>query len=113
MHRFAVWAPRAEKMALQLRDQTLPMQAPNKRGWWTLEVPGAMPDDRYAFLIDDDPTPYPDPRSLSQQEGVHGMSRLYNHADFEWHDQLWRGGLKTGAEIYEMHIRRRCFVCDP
>ena len=104
MHRFGVWAPKAKKMTLKFRDQTLPMNGPNKRGWWSIEVSEAKCEDQYGFLIDDDSTPYPDPRSLSQPDGVHGMSRLYNQADFEWHDQLWRGGLKTGAVIYELHV---------
>jgi maltooligosyltrehalose trehalohydrolase len=91
-------------MSLKFNEQVLPMNGPNKRGWWTLEVPEAGCGDDYAFLIDDDHTPYPDPRSMSQPNGVHGSSRLYDHDTFEWHDQLWRGSPKTGAIIYEMHI---------
>ncbi len=104
MHRFGVWAPKARKMSLQWRDQVLPLEGPNKRGWWFLTVEDAGCGDEYAFLLDDDMTPYPDPRSLHQPGGVHGLSRLYNHADFAWHDQLWRGSPKTGAIIYELHI---------
>jgi len=104
MHKFGVWAPRAQKMSLKLGDRMLDLNGPNKRGWWTLEVPEASCGDDYAFLIDDDPTAYPDPRSMQQPNGVHGMSRLYDHSLFEWHDQLWRGSPKTGAVIYEMHI---------
>jgi maltooligosyltrehalose trehalohydrolase len=104
MHKFGVWAPRAKKMSLKWGDQVLPMEGPNKRGWWTLEVDQAGCGDAYAFLIDDDPAAYPDPRSLRQGDGVHGPSRLYNHDDFEWHDQLWRGAPRTGAVLYELHI---------
>lgn len=104
MHRFGVWAPRAQKMSLKVFDQVLPMEGPNKRGWWTLNVEDAGCGTDYAFLIDDDPTPYPDPRSLRQPNGVHGMSRLYDHSLFEWHDALWRGSPKAGAVIYEMHV---------
>ncbi|MEO7030496.1 MAG: malto-oligosyltrehalose trehalohydrolase [Acidobacteriaceae bacterium] len=104
MHKFGLWAPRAEKMALKLGDRVLPMEGPNKRGWWSLEVDGAGYGDDYAFLIDDDPTLYPDPRSNAQTNGVHGMSRLYDHSTFEWHDQLWRGSPKTGAVFYEVHV---------
>jgi maltooligosyltrehalose trehalohydrolase len=91
-------------MSLKLGERVIAMNPPNKRGWWMLEVPESECEDDYAFLIDDDPTPYPDPRSLSQPNGVHGMSRLYDHSKFEWHDQLWRGAPKTGAVIYEVHI---------
>jgi maltooligosyltrehalose trehalohydrolase len=104
MHTFGVWAPKPSKVTLKWRDKLLPLEGPSKRGWWTLTVPEADCGDEYAFLINDDPTPYPDPRSLRQAAGVHGTSRLYNHADFEWHDQLWRGSPKTGAVIYELHI---------
>ena len=104
MHKFGVWAPRAEKMMLKLGDGLLALDGPNKRGWWSLEVAKTGCGEDYAFLIDDDPTPYPDPRSLQQADGVHGMSRLYDHSMFEWHDQLWRGSPKTGAVLYEVHI---------
>jgi maltooligosyltrehalose trehalohydrolase len=104
MHKFGIWAPKAQKMSLCWREQVMPMNGPNHRGWWTLEVPEAGCGDRYAFLLDDEQTPYPDPRGLRQPEGVHGPSELYNHSNFEWHDQLWRGSPKTGAIIYELHI---------
>ena len=104
MHKFGVWAPKAQKMSLKWRDQILPMDGPNKRGWWTLIVQEAQCGDRYAFLIDDDTNPYPDPRSQRQPDGVHGDSEIYDHSTFEWHDQLWRGSPKTGAILYELHI---------
>ncbi len=104
MHKFGLWAPSAQKISLAWRGQVLPMNSPNKRGWWTLEVPEAGCGDTYAFLLDDDSTPYPDPRSPRQREGVHGPSELYDHANFAWHDQLWRGSPKTGAIIYELHV---------
>jgi maltooligosyltrehalose trehalohydrolase len=104
MHKFGVWAPKAKKMSLQWRGQVLPMQGPNQRGWWSLQLQDAGCGDEYSFLIDDDTTPYPDPRSLRQKESVHGSSELYDHSLFEWHDQLWRGSPKTGAIVYEIHI---------
>ena len=58
----------------------------------------------YAFLLDDDPTPYPDPRSLWQPKGVHGPSRLYDQGAFEWTDERWQGPPLAGAVIYELHI---------
>ncbi|MDE1156126.1 MAG: malto-oligosyltrehalose trehalohydrolase [Acidobacteriaceae bacterium] len=103
MHTFGVWAPQAKKMQVKLGDRVLPLEGPNKRGWWTLDS-DCNCGDLYSFLIDDDPTPYPDPRSLRQPQGVHGPSELYDHSNFTWHDQLWRGTPKTGAVIYELHI---------
>ena len=104
MHKFGVWAPSVERVALQWRDKILPMEGPNRRGWWRLEVPEAECGDTYAFLLDDDSTPYPDPRSLRQPESVHGVSQLYDHSAFQWHDQHWRGAPKVGSVIYELHI---------
>ena len=104
MYRFGVWAPKARKMALQWKDQVLPMAGPDRRGWWTLDVAEAEYGDEYAFRIDDDPTAYPDPRSLRQPRGVHGPSQLYDHSAFEWHDQNWRGSPRSGAVLYELHL---------
>jgi maltooligosyltrehalose trehalohydrolase len=104
MHKFGVWAPKAQKMSLKWRDQIFLMNGPNNRGWWTLEVAEATCCDKYAFLLDDDPTAYPDPRGLRQPDGVHGASELYDHGAFEWHDQLWRGAPKVGSILYELHI---------
>ena len=104
MHKFGIWAPRAKTMSLKWRDQVLPMDGPNRRGWWTLPVQEATCGDRYAFLLDEDESPYPDPRSLRQQDGVHGMSEVYDHTNFNWTDKLWRGSPKTGAIIYELHV---------
>lgn len=104
MHRFGIWAPKARQISLSWKDETLKMSGPNRRGWWTLDVPEAACGDSYAFQLDDDSVKYPDPRSLRQPGGVHGPSELYDHGQFQWHDQLWRGAPKIGSIIYELHI---------
>lgn len=104
MHTFGVWAPKAKTMSLKWRGGALSMDGPNKRGWWTLDVEKAGCGDDYSFLMNDDPTAYPDPRGLRQPNGVHGPSRVYCHDDFAWNDQLWRGTPRTGAVLYEVHI---------
>ncbi len=104
MHRFGVWAPKAQKISLKWRDQILSMEGPNERGWWTLEVSEATCGDKYGFLLDDDPNPYPDPRGLRQPNGVHDLSEVHDHNLFEWHDKFWRGAPKVGSLIYELHI---------
>jgi maltooligosyltrehalose trehalohydrolase len=80
------------------------MQGPDEEGWWSLKVEGAEYGMDYAFLIDDDPTPYPDPRSLWQAKGVHGPSRLYDQGAFAWTDAHWEGPPLGSAVIYELHI---------
>jgi maltooligosyltrehalose trehalohydrolase len=104
MQEFRIWGPRAKKVQLQYRDQTRAMQGPDEHGWWSLKVEDATWGMDYAFLIDDDPTPYPDPRSMWQAKGVHGPSRLYDQGAFAWTDAHWEGHPLASAVIYELHI---------
>ena len=104
MHNFLLWAPRAKKVSLKLNDQVIPMNGPDDRGNWNLHAEEANTGDRYGFLLDDDPIAYPDPRSQYQPNGVHELSQIYDHRDFQWDDSTWQGPPLTGAVIYEMHI---------
>jgi maltooligosyltrehalose trehalohydrolase len=72
-------------------------------GWWA-GPPLPSPGTDYAYLLDDDETPLPDPASRWQPQGVHGPSRVYDSAAFDWHDQNWTGRALPGAVIYELHI---------
>ena len=74
------------------------------RGWWHAEVPGTGDGTDYAFLLDDDETPLPDPRSRWQPAGVHGPSRRYSHDAFGWTDGAWTGRQLAGSVIYELHV---------
>jgi maltooligosyltrehalose trehalohydrolase len=71
-------------------------------GWWT--GPELAPGTDYAFLLDDDEQPLPDPASRWQPYGVHGPSRIYDQAAYTWHDEHWRGRGLPGAVSYELHI---------
>ena len=105
MHDFHLWAPIPKKVALKLNEESpILMQGPDARGYWHLHHETATTGDLYAFLLDDDSTPYPDPRSLHQPKGVHGPSQIYDHKTFEWSDVSWQGPPLTGAIIYELHI---------
>lgn len=105
MHEFRVWAPRAQALRLQLDDRDpLPMNGPDKNGCWCLSVPEAGPNTNYAFLVDDDPTPYPDPRSAWQPRGVHAASRIYDQNAFQWTDGNWHSPPLSSAVLYELHI---------
>ena len=110
MHDFRVWAPVAKNMILQLFEQggkrekaRLPMTGPDEEGFWTVQADAQCGDD-YAYLIEGETAAYPDPRSMDQPYGVHGPSRLYDHALFAWHDPFWQGPPLTGAVVYEMHV---------
>src|ERR1700733_4462833 len=97
MHEFSVWAPCAKKVAVKVGNNVHAMTGPDSRGGWKAAVEEAGYGADYAFLLDEDATPYPDPRSAWQPNGVHGASLLYDQAAFEWHDQRWQGPPLTGA----------------
>ena len=107
MHRFEIWAPRASRVRLHVHNELREMQAPasvEDHGWWKLEVSDAGPDTRYGFAVDDDGQPWPDPRSLWQPDGVHGLSCVYDHAAFAWSDKGFQAPPLSSAIIYELHI---------
>jgi len=103
MHRFAVWGPRLEDCRVQVGD-TVHAMSPEERGWWRAEVEDAGHGTDYGFLVDEDPKPYPDPRSMWQPKGVHGVSRVLDHARFEWTDDGWLPVPLARAIVYELHV---------
>lgn len=103
MVEFAVWAPRRERVRVLVDGETHVM-SPAEAGWWRAEVEDAPPGTAYAFLLDDDETPLPDPRSLAQPTGVHGASRVYEQQGFFWTDHTWTGKQLPGSVLYELHI---------
>ena len=100
---FAVWAPLPEKVRLQVDGAVHDMQRDDEGGWWRAEVEAA-PDADYGFLLDDNETPRPDPRSRRQPEGVHGLSRRFDPDAHEWGDRAWTGRPLAGGVVYELHI---------
>ncbi|WP_422739980.1 malto-oligosyltrehalose trehalohydrolase [Micromonospora sp. WMMD729] len=102
MTEFSVWAPDASRVRLRLAGDTDHDMRATADGWWTVEVPDAGLD--YSFLLNDDETPLPDPRSPWQPAGVHGPSRRYDHSAFAWSDTAWTGRQLPGSVLYELHI---------
>ncbi|SDD62939.1 malto-oligosyltrehalose trehalohydrolase [Actinokineospora iranica] len=100
---FCVWAPGRARVQLALGNNHHEMTR-DDRGWWHVHVPGTGAGTDYAFLLDDDETPLPDPRSPWQPEGVHGPSRRFEHRAFEWTDAAWSGRALPGSVLYELHI---------
>ncbi|MEO3777722.1 malto-oligosyltrehalose trehalohydrolase [Micromonospora sp. B11E3] len=104
MTEFTVWAPEAARVRLRLpggRDREM-ISVPG--GWWRAEAPGTGPGTDYAFVLDDSDRALPDPRSAWQPAGVHGPSRLYDHAAFPWTDAAWTGRQLPGSILYELHV---------
>jgi maltooligosyltrehalose trehalohydrolase len=104
MHRFEVWAPRPKKVSVHLAGKLYPMEGPDPCGFWSASVDQAGPGSDYGFVLDDDPNPYPDPRSQWQPNGVHNLSRVYDQSAFQWHDGRWQAPPLASAIIYEMHV---------
>ncbi|MCU1376478.1 MAG: malto-oligosyltrehalose trehalohydrolase [Actinomycetia bacterium] len=99
---FRVWAPKPERVELDLGGRLVEM-ARDERGWWSVDVPDAGHNTEYAYRLDGGP-PRPDPRSASQPEGVHGASRVVDHSLFPWTDQSWTGAHLPSAVVYELHV---------
>ena len=76
MPTFEVWAPNQDRVRLRALGNDHDM-SPVGDGAWRVTVPGAGPGTDYGFLLGDDETPVPDPRSRWQPDGVHGLSRLH------------------------------------
>jgi maltooligosyltrehalose trehalohydrolase len=99
---FRVWAPKPALVRLDL-DGAVHAMTRTDDGWWHTDVE-APPDARYGYLLDDDTTVLPDPRSPRQPDGVHARSQLWDPAAATWSDGDWPGRSVEGAVIYELHV---------
>src|SRR5262245_65594816 len=97
---FEVWAPEKDSLEILVAGAERAMEHGDD-GWWRLDVPEAGPGSDYAYVLPDDATPLPDPRSLWQPEGVHGQSRVYDHSAFPWSDGSWSGRQLPGSVLRE------------
>lgn len=106
---YAVWAPEVDTVDLLIgandaEDQRVEAMTRGDDGWWRLSVgAGEVGDGRYAFSVDGG-DPRPDPRSLSQPDGVHAASALVDLSSHAWADGQWQGVDLQGSSIYELHV---------
>ena len=104
MHTFAVWAPDAARVDVDLHlpggRQTLPLEVADD-GWWRVAAEHARTGTDYAYRVDGG-EPTPDPRSGWQPDGVHAASRVFD-AD-EHRPPAWPGRGARGAVFYELHV---------
>jgi maltooligosyltrehalose trehalohydrolase len=98
MTEFRVWAPKPALVRLDVDGEVHAMTRTDD-GWWRAVV-DTLPDARYGYLLDDDPTVLPDPRSARQPDGVHAHSQLWEGGDAD----AWPGRSVEGAVIYELHV---------
>lgn len=102
---FRVWAPHPDRVRLWLDGGVHPMFV-DDAGWWSANV-DAGAGARYGFLLDDDDTVLPDPRSAWQPDGVHGPSAVLgrpSEARDPQKDCQWRGRELHGSVVYELHV---------
>ena len=96
---FEIWAPRAKTVDLVVDGVSTPMEQ-SAGGWWT----GHREGSDYGYRVDGAETVLPDPRSRRQPDGVHGLSRVFDVAEYRWNDASWEGRELQGGVIYEMHV---------
>lgn len=100
--RFRLWAPGAERVALEPAAGAPRPLAGEGDGWFGLEAPDLGPGARYRFRLDDDAL-VPDPASRSQPDGVTSPSAVVDPEAYAWDDGAWRGRPWHEAVLYELH----------
>ena len=102
---FIVWAPFAKQVKVKIfspDEQEIPLRK-DDRGYWTTKAEGISEGTLYYYKIDDK-IERPDPASLSQPEGVHGLSEVKRLDNFNWTDREWQGLPLNKLIIYELHV---------
>lgn len=100
--RFALWAPDAFYVSVELEHGKSIAMLPQADGWF--EVEAACPAGTlYRFNIDGEQA-VPDPASRAQALDVHGWSRVVDPLAYEWRNTQWRGRPWHTAVIYELHV---------
>lgn len=102
MHRFEVWAPGKDRVDVVVDGRRTPM-ARGANGWWEAAVGDAGAGTRYGYALDGGDT-RPDPRSMSQPDGVLGLSQVVDHDEYRWRDGSWPGLTLQGLAVYELHV---------
>ncbi|GAA3397110.1 malto-oligosyltrehalose trehalohydrolase [Cryptosporangium minutisporangium] len=103
MTTFELWAPKPTRVRIRIGETMTELQKAAD-GWWRVDLPDAGPGTDYAYLLDDDPQPLPDPRAAWLPNGVHEPSRVYDHSAYAWTDDHWTGRQLAGSVLYELHI---------
>ena len=97
-----VWAPFAKQMMLLLSDKKQISLKKTDFGYWQTTTSDLQPGDQYQFLVDG--KTLPDPASLSQPEGVQGLSQAIDLKNFSWTDNHWQNPDQQDYISYELHI---------
>ncbi len=106
---FRVWAPKRQAVHVVIRDpagkrELRRLKLDAEEGGYFSTIGEAPAGEMYAFLVDNDDRPLPDPASRFQPDGPEGFSRVVDSASFAWTDGDWPGLKPEGQVFYEMHI---------
>lgn len=100
--RFALWAPDAFYVSVELEDGKSIAMLPQADGWFETEIRCAA-GTRYRYNIDGE-TDVPDPASRAQATDVHGWSQVVDPLAYQWRHSQWQGRPWHEAVIYELHV---------
>jgi maltooligosyltrehalose trehalohydrolase len=101
---FKLWAPRADRVELEIVEpeaRRIAME-PGGRGYFDAVVDGVGSGTLYRYRLDGR-EPRPDPASRWQPRGVHGPSAVIDR-DFAWSDHDWDGLRLPDLVLYEVHV---------
>src|SRR5581483_9856691 len=98
---FRVWAPAAERVSVRVRGADHPLDDEGE-GVRAATVGAAGPGDDYWVVIDG--TPWPDPCTRWQPEGMRGPSRVLDTGAFAWTDGGFAAPAVEDLVIYELHV---------
>jgi maltooligosyltrehalose trehalohydrolase len=104
---FKVYADNRSGVKLQLKDsgrlREIPMNQEEPH-LFSAVVEGFGREPLYKFILEGEEGALPDPYSHYQPEGVHGFSRVVDHAAYRWSDEAWPGINWKEAILYELHV---------
>jgi maltooligosyltrehalose trehalohydrolase len=105
---FRVWAPARRRVEVVFAAEggqppALELEREPGGAYYSGLAAGAVAGDLYRFRVDSGDA-FPDPASRFQPDGPHGPSRVVDPAAYRWRDAAWRGAVRQGQVIYEMHV---------
>ena len=100
--RFALWAPDAFYVSLELENgQSLPL-LPQADGWFVIKT-RCPAGTRYRYNIDGE-LEVPDPASRAQAGDIDSPSVVVDPLAYRWQHSAWQGRPWNEAVIYELHV---------
>ena len=100
--RFALWAPDAFFVSVELEDgQSLPL-LPQADGWFVIKT-RCPAGTRYRYNIDGE-IEVPDPASRAQAGDIDRHSVVVDPLAYTWQHSTWLGRPWNEAVIYELHV---------